>query len=157
MSPSLVARFWKYVPNSSGPNSCWEWVGSRAVRGGYGQINERGKLLKAHRISYELRYGKIPRGKMVLHACDNPPCVNPEHLYAGTARQNSWDAWRRGRAVLPANAPKGAKHHDAKLTPAKVRLIRQGKDSCGILARRFSVTKQTVWKARRRLTWKEVK
>lgn len=88
-------RFWKRVVKT---NTCWIWNGKMAGNG-YGQflINYKGKY--AHRFSYELHKGEIPKGLCVCHTCDNPPCVNPNHLWLGTRKQNSQDMTRKGRHV----------------------------------------------------------
>lgn len=72
---------------------CWEWNGSRNPQTGYGQIGGG----YAHRLAFQLFNGAIPRGKWILHSCDNPPCCNPNHLYAGTAQDNARDRDSRGR------------------------------------------------------------
>lgn len=78
------------VPESG----CWIWVGS-VTTGGYGRYGKPRKL--AHRLSYEAFVGEIPEGGYICHKCDTPACVNPAHLYAGDARTNALDAYRRGR------------------------------------------------------------
>jgi hypothetical protein len=81
---------------------CWEWKGkrqrpSRVSPGGYGIVRRFGRALFAHRYAYELRVGPIPSGTLILHSCDNPPCVNPDHLSVGTQSKNIADMWARGR------------------------------------------------------------
>lgn len=76
--------------------ACREWVGAR-FESGYGLIRLEGRTRRAHRVSYESVYGPIPDGLMVRHTCDNPPCINPEHLILGTAKDNMTDAVTRGR------------------------------------------------------------
>jgi excisionase family DNA binding protein len=92
---TLEGRFWRYVEKSDG---CWQWTGAANPKG-YGNIG-RGKGLgtaKAHRVSWELHFGPIPPGLYVCHACDNPPCVRPDHLFLGTAQDNNNDKIAKGR------------------------------------------------------------
>ena len=84
-------RFWRNVKKTK---KCWLWKGYKVT--GYGCLYPRKKGMLAHRFSYELHFGKIPKGMLVLHQCDNPPCVNPEHLKAGTYSQNLQEAYDRG-------------------------------------------------------------
>ena len=91
----LEERFWKYVLKSNG---CWEWQGLRTV-GGYGLYwIERNQQTTAHRVSWLIAYGPIPDGIEVLHSCDNPPCIRPQHLFLGTQQDNIDDMIRKGRA-----------------------------------------------------------
>ena len=76
-------------------DGCWLWVGSINHR--YGWLVVRGRKVRAHRFSYELAYGLIPVGLLVLHRCDNPPCVRPDHLFVGTQTDNMQDMLRKGR------------------------------------------------------------
>lgn len=80
-------------------NGCWEWLKGRGGRQGqrYGHISINGKHRIASHISYELHKGEIPKGKMICHTCDNPGCVNPEHLFLGTHQDNMDDMNRKGR------------------------------------------------------------
>lgn len=87
--------FWKRVAITADENKCWLWQGAYYARG-YGQLRYGGKLQYAHRISYYFSTGKFPT-QCVLHSCDNPPCVNPNHLREGTHRENMDDAVKRGR------------------------------------------------------------
>lgn len=95
----LEERFWPKVDKSpgKGPNGdCWLWTGCKLPKG-YGQIGIANVPALAHRVSYELANGPIPEGLHVLHACDNPSCVNPTHLLAGTPKDNMQDMISKGR------------------------------------------------------------
>lgn len=85
-------------------DTCWLWTAT--TRGGYGAIKINGKVKDAHRISYELHKGLIPDGLFVCHTCDNRKCVNPEHLFLGTAKDNFQDAVNKNRIKLIAPRPK---------------------------------------------------
>lgn len=80
-------------------DGCWEWQG--ALRNGYGAIKIDSKLWGAHRLSYTTFNGIIPNNLYVCHACDNPKCINPNHLFACTGSQNMLDAKSKGRLVVP--------------------------------------------------------
>lgn len=90
---SLARRFWSRVDASGGPHACWLWVGKAHIKT-YGVISST----TAHRVSWVLHNGPIPGGCWILHVCDNPPCVNPDHLYLGSARDNSRDKRLRGHS-----------------------------------------------------------
>lgn len=74
-------------------NGCWNC--QKATRSGYGAIKINSKTLGAHRVSYELRFGKIPEGLFVCHKCDNKRCINPSHLFVGTAKDNMQDCKKK--------------------------------------------------------------
>jgi hypothetical protein len=91
---SIEARFWPKVEKTAG---CWIWRGSRD-RNGYGRISERNKPQLAHRVSWRIHHAAEPTA-CVLHRCDNPPCVNPAHLFLGSRADNSKDMIAKGRFV----------------------------------------------------------
>lgn len=92
-------KFWRRVQRAA-PNDCWIYTGPKNV-GGYGQTAIRGSSapFAAHRVAYALKHGVTPEGQVVMHTCDNPPCVNPRHLRLGTQRENILDARTKGRWV----------------------------------------------------------
>lgn len=161
---NLEERFWAKVDKTP---TCWNWVG--ALSGGYGHINafkERGTLLKAHRLSWELHHNcRIPTGLSVLHRCDNPKCVNPDHLFLGTRDDNMKDAARKGRIKSDVRERNrvvkypGEANGNSKLTAARVRVIRE-EAADGMpyteIASLFGVTPTNVGYIVRRLTWRGV-
>lgn len=143
--PSLIqgtdrVRFLKYVPTVD-PDECWEWQSTRNRRG-YGKFWLNGRTDLAHRVSYKIHKGVIPAGIQVRHACDNPPCVNPNHLLLGTGKDNARDALDRDRYRRGADNPR------AKLTEAQVAEIRerwqQGLETQVSMAHRFGVSKSAI-------------
>lgn len=113
---SLVDAFWSNVaPGKSG--DCWEWRGCRD-KNGYGLVQYQKRQYRVHRVSYLLHYGEFSGDLLVCHECDNPPCVNPWHLFLGTNAENTADRDRKGRAA------RGEESNRAKLTEADVLEIR---------------------------------
>ena len=129
-------RFWRYVTPGD-KNECWEWTGSRDQHG-YGRLNRgrRGEgIIKAPRASWEIHNGPIPDGLWVCHKCDHPPCVNPAHLFLGTAATNSQDSAQKGR-----NSGWGVPR---KLTDEQIREMREfiaAGATCEQAAARFGVS-----------------
>ena len=150
-------RFWRQVKKTPG---CWEWMGKSKDHRGYGQIGMGGKGAKqelVHRFSYTLHKGQIPDGLVVMHACDNPRCVNPDHLSVGTKSENTLDAVRKGRwkAIPPLHC--GEDQHSSKLTAEAVRLIRDNPQiSTKELAIRYGTNVTSIQKVRSRKTWKHL-
>lgn len=139
-------------------SGCWNWIGSKN-RDGYGQIRvERSGFngyFRAHRVSWIYHHGEIPDGLCVLHRCDNPGCVNPEHLFLGTQADNMRDRNAKGR--LPHEKLRGSSNGRALLNEADVAEIRRlsadGARQADI-ARRFGIAKATVYCILRGLTWR---
>lgn len=145
-----VAKFWLSV-DRRGPQECWEW--KRTPNGaGYGEFCHAG----AHCFSFALHFGPIPRGLCVLHKCDNPKCVNPNHLFLGTHKENAVDKVAKGRD----NPPRGEKHVCHKLTDALVIAMRisyrERRATIRQLAKTRKIAVRTAVKAVRGLSWKHL-
>lgn len=137
-------------------NGCWEFSGSRNYRG-YGQIRDSsGRQTGAHRVAYDLCTGDIPKGMLVLHKCDNPPCINPEHLFLGTNQDNMDDMANKGRRINY----KGEELPQAKLTAEAVieilKEIAANRVENNTLADRYNVSPQTICDIKAGRTWKHV-
>lgn len=91
-----LERFWNFVYDKSNPEDCWLWSGALNTNG-YGVFGFAKKVHLAHRWIYEQLKGKIPEGMMLCHKCDEPTCVNPNHMFIGTALDNARDAIAKGR------------------------------------------------------------
>lgn len=145
------ARFWSKVDKAT---ECWVWTASRSWYG-YGQIayGRRGMdktTLRANRVSYELRYGAIPKGLWVLHHCDSPACVRPSHLFLGTQADNMADAASKGRMA------RGPINGNAKLTERDVHNIRMALakgETQKQIARCFGVRRQCISKIKTGERW----
>lgn len=159
----------KFIPE---PNSgCWLWTAA-ATKQGYGVFNMDGSGIGAHRASWIMENGDIPDGLCVCHKCDVPSCVNPEHLFLGTYKENTQDMIRKGRRVEPdptnrmrgeywrnahaGTLPTGENHHSAKLTEHDVRDIRASNELGIDIAKRFNVSGKTISRIRRFETWRDV-
>lgn len=162
---TYLTRF--YQGFSEGPpGECWNWTKS-VDSSGYGQVKHLGKILKAHRISYEVHVGKIPDGLCVLHKCDNPSCVNPNHLRVGTKLDNTRDMISKGRARFKEGTGaidplRGEDNPGSVLTESQVAYIRRVYiarhpqfGQCA-LARKFSVSQGTIHRVVYRKCWNHV-
>lgn len=152
--PPLMSRQAKvfedrYMPE---PNrGCWLWL--QAVdKDGYGKLGMGGKTLKAHKFSYELHNGPITRGLHVLHSCDMPSCVNPDHLSLGTHTDNMRDQIRKGRKVVLRGENAGM----TKLTKEQVLEIRAATDYNYVVAAKYNIGATQVFRIKHGQSWKHL-
>lgn len=147
----LENRFAQQVDRSENATGCHLWTGVKS-RGGYGSITVEGKNQLAHRVSWFLANGRWPTDD-ILHSCDNPPCVNPEHLSEGTHSDNMRQMIERDRRLEPV----GEHHHAAKLTYDDVCQVRHLR-ACGwtlkSLADRFGVHPSTIDRVVKHQIWR---
>jgi hypothetical protein len=148
-STPLPQRFRAKVEQGPG---CWLWRGARTL-GGYGQIIQAGRRLYTHRVAYELAPGPIPPGLLVCHRCDNPPCVNPAHLFLGTHAENMGDSSRKGRMRPGSQSPR------AKVTEAQVAELRRIRPRGRLIhehAGRLGISPWTVYSILNGRFWRHV-
>lgn len=143
-----VGAFWGRVNKTA---SCWLYTGGKK-HNGYGLLNIKGRMIQAHRFSYELANGPIPEGQYVLHKCDTPACVNPGHLFLGTQTDNMVDKIAKGRVL------RGERCVRSKLTEAQARKIKSlaWQVPSPLLAKEYGVgpgTIRAIWKGR---SWKHL-
>ncbi len=147
-------RFWKKVSRTQ---SCWEWTGSLTSTG-YGCVRVEWKLYKSHRLSWEMHNGAIPDGLHVCHACDNRLCVNPEHLFLGSASDNTADMMRKGRGSFVTHH--GEDNVASKLSNADVleirRLASDGKIRQGDIGAMFGISQAKVSQIKLRKNWRHI-
>lgn len=144
---SLACRFWAKVNKSD--NDCWLWLANHD-REGYGFIKVNKKMRRATHIAYELTFGEFDRSLFVLHRCDVPACVRPEHLFLGTNKINMIDCSNKGRIA------KGSRNGNSKLTSDQVRMIRESSKTQRELTKQFNISKGQVYHIQREIHWKGV-
>jgi len=157
-SESFESRFWSNIYKTS-KDSCWLWTAAKNAMG-YGVIGKgpcnSGNVL-AHRASWIIHNGAIPDGSCVLHKCDTPACVNPNHMWLGTRPENNADMARKGRRRAIGPAPERAAN--AKLSWSKVAEIRsiynQGKTGQVPLSKMFGVSQHAIWAIINNITWRD--
>lgn len=150
-----AALFWKYVKKTDG---CWLWTGW-LLNSGYGETTWHLRKITVHRLSYILANGPIPKGKLVLHSCHVPTCVNPAHLRLGTDQDNMNDKVAAGRQTRGE-----AMTWKAKLTEAQVRQLRAEyrktgprKSNIEELVKKYGVAKVTAYAAATGRSWRHIK
>jgi len=150
----ISERFWEKV-NIKNENDCWEWRASTRHGFGYGQFSFNGYPEFAHRVSWIIKYGDIPNNTVICHACDNPLCVNPLHLFLGNQLTNIKDMMSKSRDAFV-----GERNPNAKLNEKMVReaiRLRDNGNSFTSISRVFNVSRQTITDAIKRKTWKHIK
>lgn len=152
----LSERLWSLVVKRSA-NECWEWTGF-VEKSGYPRIGSgmrHGRSLRANRVVWELLKGKIPKGKLVCHSCDNRRCLNPNHLFLGTHQDNMTDMVRKGRSLSGNSSP--ARNGHRKLVWSTVNEIRRiyarSHPVQRRLAERFGVTPPTICNILKNKIW----
>lgn len=150
----LHVRFWRFVKKTRG---CWLWTGC-LEKGGYGQLARDGHsngIERAHRVSWEIHFGPIPKGKDVLHKCDVRKCVKPKHFFLGTNVDNVRDMVSKGRHGFGHH--QGEAHGMAKLTAKKVRQIvrdfKRGNVTKIALGKKYGVTDVMVGRIIAKKAW----
>jgi len=141
------------VDRSGGPDACWPWLGSKLKSGGYGRYRPSKAIEhRAHVYAFKNAVGPVPKGMVLLHSCDNPPCCNPKHLSAGTHGDNMADKVAKGRQL------KGSQFSSAKLTEADVLSIRRRPYyRQADLAREYGVHPSIISEIQGGKRWKHVK
>lgn len=145
---SNPSHFWSRVQKT---DFCWLFPADPTLE--YGLLRYRGKLWRAHRLSWTLKKGEIPSGKNVLHQCDVKNCVRPSHLFLGSHAQNVADKCRKNRQA------RGSRIGTAKLTERKVRLIfleRRGGMTLDEIGKRYRISRQQVSNILSRRQWQSL-
>ena len=153
---NLEFRFWKKVDKRE-ENECWNWLGAKNEKGygGIGRGVRNGKHELAHRVSYELTHGAVPEGCYVLHSCDNPSCVNPAHLRAGSQSENIKEAFDKKRKVQPIMF--GEQNPRSKLNIEQVKFIKSNPQlGHKHIADMFGLSPNCIRGVRIGRTWKDV-
>ena len=152
------SRFWSHVDKSAEPGGCWIWTGALNAAG-YGRVYwEKTRHNIAHRVAYQIALGAIPKGMFVLHRCDNPRCVNPDHLFLGTHQDNMKDMRAKGRSSN-AGSKRGEANFASKLSREMVERIRflySSKFSVMEISRKTGVPYSNVWRIVHRKSWKHI-
>jgi predicted XRE-type DNA-binding protein len=149
-SKTVEERFWEKVKKVD--VGCWEWQASVFQKNGYGQFRWNYKQWRAHRVAWTLVFGEIPSDLCVLHRCDNPRCVRPDHLFLGTHKDNAEDRERKGRGCKE-------RRFNAKVTPETVREIRRAWEDGQLfqweLAALHGLTQSEISHIVNNLVWRE--
>ena len=128
---------------------CWEYTGGRD-KDGYGKLKIDGEDLRAHRVSYERAKGPLGDGDIVCHSCDNPPCINPDHLFVGDHATNHADRNKKGRQA------KGSRHGRAKVTEEQVIQLRRDRPGERFAKEAFGLSRTQYYRIIRGEQWSEL-
>jgi hypothetical protein len=155
MNPKTLGDRLREHSKPNPDTGCVEWTGYVGTgHRGYGHIRIAGRMFLAHRISWELTNGPIPNGLCVCHKCDNRRCINPEHLFLGTYRDNTIDAARKGRHKNPVM--RGEKSPSHRLSGKDVIEIRASNERTSELAARYGVCQAHILAIKNRLRWRHI-
>jgi hypothetical protein len=146
-------RLLKFVKINEETN-CWDWIGAKN-RKGYGSLHFGGKTRIAHRMSYELYVGEIPSGLLVCHHCDQPECINPEHLFLGTDLDNSNDKFLKGRQRFLV----GEDNVTSKLTTFEIVEIKNMlKEGIGltVIAKKYNTSRSNIDSIKKHKSWRHI-
>lgn len=157
---TLEERFWSKVNRASGQGpkgNCLFWIGACGANGNYGQIVREGVVERAHRVAYELHHDVRLKpvcegGPLVCHSCDQPRCINHEHLFLGSDADNAQDMVRKGRQG-PRRVARGELNNQARLRPDQVFAIRRDGRSQPEIAKSFAIAKSMVSMIKTRKRW----
>lgn len=133
---------------------CWVWTAALDDLGLYGSFGYEKRVIGAHRASYQIYVGDIPPGMMVCHTCDNPRCVNPSHLFLGTATDNNSDRQRKGRTVTPDN--RGERNGQCRLQESEIREIKADSRQGDLIAKQYGISAHYVRQIKRGERWKHI-
>lgn len=147
--PKDLARFWNKVDKTT---DCWNWTAAKSSKG-YGRFKLNGKLVSPHVLSYQMHNNDHDSTKDVCHICDNPSCVNPDHLFLGSRSDNMRDCRDKGRLVLPDNT---GKKFRAKVTEEQVKEIRASIASSKDLSELYNLSVRSINDIKSYTTWADV-
>jgi len=162
LTPDVLERFWSKVEKADG---CWLWKAGTTTSMKYGCLSILGISVPSHRISWIIANKKdVPKGLVILHECDVPACVNPQHLRLGTQSENIKDMWAKGRGKVIQNSKSelrcGSKSPVSKLTEKEVIRMReihsQGIMNIEELAKLYAINQSTASRIINRHSWKHI-
>lgn len=152
----LIIHGFNLKVDKNQPSGCWIWTGSIG-QNGYGKFSFLSKTWLPHRVSWLLFKGSIPKKQFLCHKCDNPKCVNPDHLFLGTHKENMYDMIKKGRKhINPIFKMSSEKSLNAKLTNEQAIFIRKSTLKNVELAKMFNVTPPTIGSVRNGKTFRDI-